>query len=312
MITIPLLDLSRFQTDRTAFIQEVGQAYKEFGFCRFYNHGIDPGLIDDVYQAFKNFFFLPSETKLRYFSPDLVGKRGYTPFKKETAKNSNHPDLKEFWHVGRSNLPENHPYHSWMHPNIWPYEVPNLHRVATELYSEMEQLGREILSVLALAIDLPEHYFDDKTQYGNSILRALHYPPIQTNDAPCIRAQAHEDISLITLLLGAQGGGLEVQHNNGQWIPIVSSADEIVVNVGDMMQRLTNHVYRSTTHRVVNPDHHVNQSRFSLPFFMDPNPDFLITTLPQCITPDNPNRYPQPILANDYLIERLTEIKLVS
>lgn len=306
---VPTLDLRRFHSDQENFVRQVGEAYRELGFCTFSNHGIDPALIENSYAAFRNFFNLPFPTKMQYWTPELAGKRGYTPFKVETAKTSEHPDLKEFWHMGREGVGPQHPYASIMKPNFWPLEIPAMAGHVSVLYKEMEQLGHRILRAMALAIDLPENFFETVANQGNSILRGLHYPPISSDDAPCVRAQAHEDISLITLLLGAQGAGLELLTRDGQWIPVRASGNEIVVNVGDMMQRLTNHVYVSTTHRVVNPEGELaTKSRYSMPFFLDPNPDYVIKTLPQSITPDNPDRYPDPISANDYLMQRLGEI----
>lgn len=311
MDRVPSLDLRRFETDRNTFVSQVGDAYRTLGFCTFSNHGIDPVLISNTYEAFQNFFRLDTPTKMRYWSASRSGKRGYTPYKVETAKSSQHPDLKEFFHIGREIFDKDHPYQQYMLPNIWPFEAPGLYTHAWPLYLEMEKLGKKILSSMALAIDLPERFFEDVVSDGNSILRGLHYPPISSSDAPCVRAEAHEDISLITLLLGAQGGGLEILSSDGNWIPVKTTENEIVVNVGDMMQRLTNHVYVSTTHRVINPEgENAQKSRYSIPFFLDPNPDYMIKTLPQCISENNPNRYPDPITANDYLLSRLAEIKV--
>ncbi len=311
MKQVPTLDLRRFETDKDQFILEVRDAFEKLGFCCFSYHGIDQDLISNAYQAFFNFFSLPIEAKLRCFRPGKAGTRGYTPFKVETAKTSSHPDLKEFYHIGRDTLPANHPYRSFMDDNIWPAELPAFRIYGLELYEAMETLGQKILRAMALAIDLPENYFIDATKDGNSILRALHYPPVNSSDLPCVRAEAHEDISLITLLLSAQGAGLQILTAENTWIPVNAPAGAVVVNVGDMLQRLTNHVYRSTTHRVVNPEGEAAKvSRYSVPFFLDPKPDFLIETLPQCITDKNPNRYPEAILANDYLHQRFSEIKL--
>jgi isopenicillin N synthase-like dioxygenase len=198
-----------------------------------------------------------------------------------------------------------------MPANLWPSEIPEFKEVAYGLFTTLDQLGSRVLSALALHIGLPEQFFADKTNFGNSILRPIHYPPITADDIPNVRAGAHEDINLITLLVGASAAGLEVLSQKGKWVPFTSEADTIVVNIGDMLQRLTNHVYPSTTHRVVNPPGDASrQPRYSTPFFLHPNPDFLIETLPGCITPDNPNRYPEPITAHGYLMERLREIKL--
>lgn len=311
MSQIPSLDIRRFDTERAAFVAELGAAYREWGFCGIGGHGISPQLIDGAYQAFKAFFALPEETKRKYHVPGSGGARGYTPFGIETAKDSKHFDLKEFYHVGRE-LPPGSKYASVMPPNLWPEEVPEFKRYAYELYEALDALGSRVLSALALHIDLPENYFADKTNNGNSILRPIHYPPITADDIPNVRAGAHEDINFITLLVGASAAGLEVLSRKGEWVPFTAEADTIVVNIGDMLQRLSNHVYPSTTHRVVNPPGELaRKPRYSTPFFLHPNPDFLISTLPGCISADNPNRYPTPITAHDYLLERLREIKLV-
>ena len=311
MSQIPSLDIRRFDTERAAFVAELGAAYREWGFCGIGGHGISPQLIDGAYQAFKAFFALPEETKRKYHVPGSGGARGYTPFGIETAKDSKHFDLKEFYHVGRE-LPPGSKYASVMPPNLWPEEVPEFKRYAYELYEALDALGSRVLSALALHIDLPENYFADKTNNGNSILRPIHYPPITADDIPNVRAGAHEDINFITLLVGASAAGLEVLSRKGEWVPFTAEADTIVVNIGDMLQRLSNHVYPSTTHRVVNPPGELaRKPRYSTPFFLHPNPDSLISTLPGCISADNPNRYPTPITAHDYLLERLREIKLV-
>ena len=242
--------------------------------------------------------------------PGSGGARGYTAFGVETAKDSKHFDLKEFWHIGRE-IPEDSEYRDVMPPNLWPAEVPGFREHGYGLYQALDQLGSRVLSALALHIGLPETYFADKTDSGNSILRPIHYPPITADDIPNVRAGAHEDINLITLLVGASAAGLEVRSKQGEWVPFTSDADTIVVNIGDMLQRLTNHVYPSTTHRVTNPPgEQARQPRYSVPFFLHPNPDFLIDVLPSTITADNPKRYPEPITAQGYLEERLREIKL--
>jgi isopenicillin N synthase-like dioxygenase len=199
-----------------------------------------------------------------------------------------------------------------MAPNLWPDEVPGFREHGYGLFEALDSLGSRVLRALALHIDLPETYFDDKTNVGNSILRPIHYPPITSPQIPNVRAGAHEDINLITLLVGASAQGLEVLSRKGEWVPFTADADTIVVNIGDMLQRLTNHVYPSTTHRVTNPPGEAaRQPRYSVPFFLHPNPDFLIDVLPSCVDADHPNRYPQPITAHEYLQERLREIKLI-
>ena len=314
-MAIPTLDIRRFTEpsssgDREAFVAELGAAYREWGFCGIRGHGIPQAQIDRAYDVFQRFFALPEEAKRKYHVPGSGGARGYTPFGIETAKGAKHFDLKEFWHVGRE-IPRDSKHAEVMPPNLWPSEIPEFKEVAYGLFTTLDQLGSRVLSALALHIGLPEQFFADKTNFGNSILRPIHYPPITADDIPNVRAGAHEDINLITLLVGASAAGLEVLSKKGEWVPFTSDADTIVVNIGDMLQRLTNHVYPSTTHRVVNPPGDAaRQPRYSTPFFLHPNPDFLIETLPGCITAENPNRYPEPITAHGYLMERLREIKL--
>lgn len=311
MKSVPTLDIRRYETDRAAFVADLGAAYREFGFCCISGHGIPAALIDNAYEAFRRFFALPAETKMKYHVPGAGGARGYTPFKVETAKDSQYPDLKEFWHVGRE-LPGDSKFAALMPPNLWPAEVPEFRRHASELYQALDTLGTRVLRALALHIHLPEHYFDDKTDQGNSILRPIHYPPITDGSVPNVRSGAHEDINFITLLVGASAAGLEVLTREGQWLPITTAGDAIVVNIGDMLQRLTNHVYPSTTHRVVNPaGADAGKPRYSVPFFLHPNPDVVLDPLPECITPDNPRRYATSITAHEYLQERLREIKLI-
>ena len=308
---IPTLDIRRYDTDRDAFVAELGAAYREWGFAGIRNHGIAQVAIDGAYDAFKAFFALPTDVKMQYRIEGGGGARGYTAFGVETAKDSRYPDLKEFWHIGRE-IPRDSKYADVMAPNLWPGEVPGFREYGYGLFEALDALGSRVLSALALHIDLPENYFGDKTNFGNSILRPIHYPPITTPDVPNVRAGAHEDINLITLLVGASAQGLEVLSRKGEWVPFTADADTIVVNIGDMLQRLTNHVYPSTTHRVTNPPGEAaRQPRYSVPFFLHPNPDFMIDALPSCISADNPNRYPQPISAHEYLQERLREIKLI-
>jgi isopenicillin N synthase-like dioxygenase len=309
--TIPTLDIRRYETDRKAFVAELGAAYREWGFAGIRGHGIDPSLIDRAYDAFQQFFALPANVKMEYHLKGAGGARGYTPFGIETAKDSRYPDLKEFWHIGRE-IPRGSKYAAVMAPNVWPSEIPDFHAAGYGLYEALDTLGSRVLRGLALHIDLPETYFDDKTNYGNSILRPIHYPPITSPEVPNGRAGAHEDITLLTLLVGASAEGLEVRSHAGDWVPFTAEADTIVVNIGDMLQRLTNHVYPSTTHRVVNPPgESARKPRYSVPFFLHPNPDFVIDVLPSCIDAMHPCQYPQPITAHEYLQERLREIKLI-
>ncbi|HEY0180856.1 MAG TPA: 2-oxoglutarate and iron-dependent oxygenase domain-containing protein [Dokdonella sp.] len=309
---IPTLDIRRYDGgDRAAFVAELGAAYREWGFAGIRGHGIAQELIDGAYAAFRRFFALPDAVKRRYHVEGGGGARGYTPFGVETAKDSEHPDLKEFWHVGRE-IPRGSPYAAIMAPNLWPSEVPGFRDYGYGLYEALDALGSRVLRALALHIGLDETYFDDKTNVGNSILRPIHYPPITSADVPNVRAGAHEDINLITLLVGASAEGLEVRSHAGEWVPFTADADTIVVNIGDMLQRLTNHVYPSTTHRVVNPrGDAARRPRYSVPFFLHPNPDFVIDMLPSCVDDAHPKLYPQPITAHEYLQERLREIRLI-
>ena len=311
MSKIPSLDIRRFDTDKDAFVAELGAAYREWGFCGISGHGLSTEALNNAYDVFKQFFALPTDVKLKYHLKGTGGARGYTPFGIETAKDSKFPDLKEFFHIGRQ-LPADSPYADVMTPNVWPDEVANFKQYGYGLYQALDNLGTRVLQALALHIDLPQNFFADKSNNGNSILRPIHYPPITAPDIPNVRAGAHEDINFITLLVGASAAGLEVLSHKGEWVAFTAEADTIVVNIGDMLQRLTNHVYPSTTHRVVNPPGEAARNpRYSVPFFLHPNPDYLIETLPSCISAENPNRYPTPITAHEYLMERLREIKLV-
>lgn len=272
------------------------------------DHGVPQSLIDRGWAMTEAFFNLPEAEKRSYHVADGGGARGYTPFRTEIAKGAAHVDLKEFWHIGRD-LPAGHRFDAYMPPNRWPSQPEGFRATFVQLFAAFEAAGARLLSAIALHLDLPSNWFDPAIAHGYSILRLLHYPPV-TEDTPNTRASAHEDINLITLLLGAEEAGLELLDRDGCWLPVRPPEGAMVVNVGDMLQRLTNRVLPSTTHRVVNPpSHRRGRSRYSMPFFLHPAPDFLIATLPQCITPGNPEREP-PIVANDYLAERLAEIGL--
>ena len=310
MKKVPTLDIRRYDTDRDAFVAELGNAYRQFGFCCISGHGIDAGLINHAYEVFQRFFALPADVKLSYHVPGSGGARGYTPYKVETAKDSKHADLKEFWHIGRE-LPRDSTFADVMPPNLWPAQVPDFKAVGYGLYQALDQLGARVLKALALHVGLAENYFADKIDQGNSILRPIHYPPITDANVPNERAGAHEDINFITLLVGASAEGLQVR-SDGQWLPITTEGDAIVVNIGDMLQRLTNHVYPSTSHRVVNPpNENARKPRYSMPFFLHPNPDVVLDPVPECITPDNPSRYNTTMTSHEYLMQRLREIKLI-
>ncbi len=310
MKNVPTLDIRRYQTDRDAFVAELGAAYRQFGFCCISGHGIERELIDGAYTAFQRFFALPTETKMRYHLPGSGGARGYTPFKVETAKGSAYADLKEFFHIGRE-IPRDSRFADVMPPNLWPAEVPYFKHFGYGLFTALDQLGSRVLSALALHMQQPEDFFADKTNFGNSILRPLHYPPIVDAQVPNVRAGAHEDINFITLLVGASAEGLEVL-SDGEWLPITTTGDAIVVNIGDMLQRLSNHLFPSTSHRVINPQNaNAREPRYSVPFFLHPNPDVVLDPLDSCVNADRPLRYTDTITAHEYLLERLREIKLI-
>jgi isopenicillin N synthase-like dioxygenase len=307
---VPVLELGRFSSDRRNLVIEVGSAYREYGFCGFYNHGIPAGIIADAYDVFSRLFALPEDVKMRYKSA-AGGQRGYTPFGVEQARDQAVPDLKEFWHVGRELTGEN-PWPDILEPNTWPLEIPDFQEKSLALFAALDGLGTRVLQIIGLSLGLPQDWFRDHVNLGNSILRAIHYPPIVDRNTPAVRAARHEDINLITLLAGSKEQGLEILARDGSWVPVSSIPGTIVVNIGDMMKRLTNHVLPSTPHRVTNPPGaRADRPRYSIPFFMHPNPDFVIKTLDGCISEDNPDRYPCSITANDFLMERLREIKLL-
>lgn len=307
---VPALSLKDEAADPDAFAAALGGSFERFGFAVIADHGISQELIARAWKETADLFALPEDEKRGYFTPAGGGQRGYTPFKTEIAKDAKHVDLKEFWHVGRE-LPAGHRFAADMPANIWPARPEGFTATFLELFTAFDRAGDRLLSAIARHLRLAPNWFDHAVEDGNSILRLLHYPPIPA-EAEGVRAGAHEDINLITLLLGAEEAGLELLDRDGRWLAIRPPEGAMVVNVGDMLQRLTNHVLPSTTHRVVNPPpERRGHSRYSMPFFLHPAPDFLIETLPGCITPENPNRYPTPITAHDYLHERLVEIGLV-
>jgi isopenicillin N synthase-like dioxygenase len=308
---VPTLSLKDQDRDPDGFAAALGGSFERFGFAIVADHGIPRDLIDRAWGETEALFKLPEDEKKQYHVPGGGGARGYTPFKTEIAKGASAVDLKEFWHVGRE-LPAGHRYEGQMTPNVWPTRPEGFKDTFLELFTAFDRAGDRLLSGIARHLGLAPDWFDPAVKDGNSVLRLLHYPPIPA-DAEGVRAGAHEDINLITLLLGAEEAGLELlDKSNGRWLAIKPPEGAMVVNVGDMLQRLTNHVLPSTTHRVVNPPpERRGHSRYSMPFFLHPAPDFLIETLPATITSDNPNRYPTPITAHDYLHERLVEIGLI-
>ncbi|MBK9339013.1 MAG: isopenicillin N synthase family oxygenase [Lewinellaceae bacterium] len=310
---IPTVDLSSFvqgsTEERTAFVQALGKAFHEVGFVAVVNHGISKQLVDGFYEASKAFFALPEATKRQYEIAGMAGQRGYTSFGKEHAKQSQVADLKEFFQIGQE-VPADHPLKPEYPDNVSVAEAPDFARLGRALYQAFEKTGGQLLRAIAIHLNLTPDYFDQYITEGNSILRSIYYPPITREPASAIRAEQHEDINLITLLVGASAGGLQLLNSKNEWMPIMPEADEIVINVGDMLQRLTNNYLKSTTHRVVNPpreDWHL--PRLSIPFFLHPVSAMRLDCLPACVTADNPLQY-APITAGQYLDERLREIGL--
>jgi isopenicillin N synthase-like dioxygenase len=307
---IEVVSLNDQARDPKGFAKAFGSSFQHYGFAIVRDHGIDDALIERAWTQTRELFALPEETKRKGHVPGGGGARGYTPFGIEIAKDAKENDLKEFWHIGRE-LPAGHRFADVMAANVWPEAPAGFRDTFLELFAAFDTAGAKLLSAIALYLDLAPDWFEPAVEDGNSVLRLLHYPPVSA-DAPGVRAGAHEDINLITLLLGAEESGLELLDRDGRWLPVKPPEGAMVVNVGDMLQRLTNHVLPSTTHRVVNPPpERRGHSRYSMPFFLHPAPDFVIKTLPGCMGADRPNRYPEPITAHDYLHERLIEIGLV-
>lgn len=302
------MQLSKHEPD--AFADALGRSFRETGFAVVTDHGLDDALIQDAVIATKAFFALPTPAKLGYYDADGGGQRGYTPFGTENAKGRKHADLKEFWHTGRADMDAT-PLADLMPPTPSVTEVARFDRCTRDLFHTLDQLGQELLSAIALDLRLSADWFDEKVVHGNSILRLLHYPAQSERPAPgSVRAAPHEDINVITLLLGAEEAGLEVMHRSGEWLAVNPPSGALVVNVGDMLSRLTQNVLPSTTHRVVNPSKaRAGHARYSTPFFLHFAPDVLIEPLESCDQHGQPR--PAPITAQDYLMERLREIGLV-
>jgi isopenicillin N synthase-like dioxygenase len=312
-MAIPTVDLSKFisgnSENKLEFISELGKAYEDVGFVAVKNHGVDEGLIAGLYKNVQEFFSLPLEKKKAYEIEGLAGQRGYTSFGKEHAKGSQAPDLKEFFQYGQTVSADSALHDEYM-VNVKVNEVPGFDNSFYDSYRAFENSGTHLLRAIALYLGLNEFYFDEPVHEGNSILRAIHYPPITSEPKSAIRAEQHEDINLITLLVGASAEGLEILTKNGEWIPVTALPGQIVVNVGDMLQRLTNNKLRSTTHRVVNPPRELwHTSRFSIPFFLHPKSEMSLACLESCIDNEHPKAYPDAT-AGEYLDERLREIGL--
>jgi isopenicillin N synthase-like dioxygenase len=305
---IPSVSFKAFAADFDGVSHDLGASFARFGFAVVTDYDLPQARIDAALAAAKAFFDLPEAVKRRYIT-GLGGQRGYTPFGVETAKGAEHHDLKEFWHVGRD-LPPGHRFADYMPANIWPDEVAGFRENLSWLFGALDGLGRQVLQAIAAYLGLERHFFDAIVDDGNSILRLLHYPPADF-DGPHIRAGAHEDINVITLLLGAEEAGLEVQDRDGRWLPINPPPGSLVCNIGDMLQRLTNDRLPSTSHRVVNPaPERRGAARYSMPFFLHFDSDYVIRSLPSCVDARHPDRYPAPITADEFLQERLREIKL--
>lgn len=315
-INIPRLDLNTYvngtETERKQFSDNIGTAFNETGFVTITNHGLTKELIDELYAQVKALFALPDSIKQSYEIPELAGQRGYTGKGKETAKGFKTPDLKEFWQIGQT-VEGNNALKAYYPDNLEVKELPAFNPTTLEIYKKLESIGQQLLRAIAVYLELDEHYFDDKVHNGNSILRTLHYFPIENPEAvpaDAVRAGAHEDINLITLLIGASADGLEVLTRTGSWYPVKAHGEDLVVNVGDMLQRLTNNKLKSTTHRVVNPPRELmKNSRYSVPFFLHPVSNMDLTSLPSTIDAEHPKLYTDTT-AGEYLDERLREIGL--
>jgi isopenicillin N synthase-like dioxygenase len=310
---IPSVDLANFihgtAEQKKQFVAELGKAYEDIGFVAVKNHLIDEVTVEKLYREVKAFFDLPEDTKRKYEDESNAGQRGYTSFGREHAKGSNAGDLKEFWHFGQQ-VEGDDPIRSEYPDNIFVDELPAFNEVGIKAYKDLESTGKYMLRALALYLGLEETYFDAKIKNGNSILRPIHYPPITSEPKSAVRAGQHEDINLITLLIGASADGLEVLNMQNEWVAVTALPDHIVVNVGDMLQRHTNGKLKSTTHRVVNPPREKwGTSRFSIPFFLHPRSDMRLDCLPSCVPAGEKPKW-EPITAGDFLDERLAEIGL--
>ena len=312
-MSIPVVDLNDFlrgdEQKKYAFVQALGKAYEEVGFVAVKNHGVPDDLIAGLYKYVQQFFSLPLDKKKKYEKKEIAGQRGYTAFGTEHAKGSDAPDLKEFFQFGQT-VEDHDPIKEEYPDNVFVDEVPQFTPTFFKAYRAFEKSGSALLRAIALYLKLNENYFTDYIHNGNSILRAIHYPPITHEPKSAIRAEQHEDINLITLLVGASADGLQILTKQNEWVGVTSLPEQIVVNVGDMLQRLTNNKLKSTTHRVVNPPREKwNTSRFSIPFFLHPKSSMSLACLVGCIDSNHTKAYPDAT-AGEYLDERLREIGL--
>ena len=314
MNKIPSVDLRNFLSTndeiKNEFVQSIGTAFQEIGFCAVKGHFLSDDLVERLYEQIKLFFELPTEVKRKYEFPQYSGQRGYVSFGKESAKGSKHGDLKEYWHFGQYIDEADKDKYGYF-PNIHVEELPEFNIVGKEVYETLEKTAKYVLRALALYLNIDEKYFDDYINNGNSILRPIHYPPILEDPKEAVRAAAHGDINLITLLMGAHGKGLQVKHSNGDWIDAMAEKDELMINIGDMLSRHTNNVLKSTVHRVINPDKELlKKSRYSIPFFMHPVSDMKLNVLESCVCEDYPKSF-EDITAGEFLNERLVELGLL-
>jgi isopenicillin N synthase-like dioxygenase len=313
MIKVPKINLENFvlgsKKEKNKFIKDIGKAFEEIGFVALKGHFLDKNLVDKLYTEVNSFFNLPIETKIKYEIKGLNGQRGYTSFGKEHAKGRSVGDLKEFWHFGQETKNENILNKKYS-ANLKVNEIPMFNKVGMTSYKMLEKTGKEILRALSIYLNLDEFYFDKYIFNGNSILRAIHYPPIKNKPENAERAAPHGDINLITLLMGAQGKGLQLKTNDGSWIDAIAESDELMINIGDMLSRLTNNKLKSTIHRVTNPPKKMwGKSRFSIPFFMHPVDEMPLNCLESCINQNNPKNF-NDISAGEFLNKRLIEIGL--
>lgn len=310
---IPVIDLQDFccreASRKKRFVKILGETFEEIGFACITGHFLSNQVQDELYETVARFFALDEEVKNQYFDGGLAGQRGYTPFGREQAKGHKTPDLKEFWQFGQPRPPQN--FNPAEYPkNLDVAEIPSFNPVSMKAYRLLEATGMEVLRAIALYLKLGENFFDQHVKGGNSILRAIHYPPLNGEPGDALRAAEHEDINLITLLMGASAEGLEVKARNGEWLAVNAQPGQLVVNVGDMLQRLTNGKLVSTTHRVANPPKEKwGTSRYSIPFFLHPVSNMYLNCLPQCVDEENPKKF-EDITAGQYLDERLREIGL--
>ncbi len=314
MSGIPSVNLQDFLSEdknrNKKFIEEIGSAFEDIGFVALSGHFLSDELVKDLYSEVRNFFNLPQEVKDSYEIPGIGGQRGYTSFGKEHAKGKKEGDLKEFWHFGQ--YVEDNPKLEAEYPdNVMVKELPNFNVIGKETYKMLEKTAKYVLRALALHLELEETYFDDYIKNGNSILRPIHYPPITSEPKNAIRAAAHGDINLITLLMGAQGKGLQVMNHQGEWVDAIAQPNELMINVGDMLSRLTNNKLKSTIHQVVNPPRELwGTSRYSIPYFMHPVSDMPLNCLENCVDVENPKQF-EDITAGEFLHERLIELGLI-